>query len=101
MLGHPAAVHHGLLRPGTVGHAALHQVRQRGINSVNGAIRTLAAEQNVLLADFHYSFTYQGTQSGWFSGDGLHLSEAGYQRMAELIRNLMVLNYETIAPPVP
>ena len=34
------------------------------INSVNGAIRTLAAEQNVVLADFHYSFTYQGTQAG-------------------------------------
>ena len=71
------------------------------INSVNTSIRALAAEQQVLLADFHYGFTYNGTQAGWFSGDGLHLSEAGYQRMAELVRNLMVANYETIPPPVP
>ncbi len=71
------------------------------IDSVNGAIRSLATEQKVVLADFHYSFTYQGTQSSWYSGDGLHPSEAGYQRMAELVRNLMVLNYEAIAPPVP
>lgn len=71
------------------------------VANVNNGIRTLADEQKVLLADFHYSFTYIGTNPAWYSADGLHLSEAGYQRMAELVRNLIAANYESVAPPVP
>ena len=76
------------------------------VTALNSSIRTMVQQQNtqlgnVLLADFHSSFMAYTNMQSLFSGDGLHPNETGYQRMADLVENLMVINYETIAPPVP
>ena len=41
------------------------------------------------------------TTASLLSEDGLHPSPAGYDRMADLVRNLIVQNYETVPPIVP
>ena len=72
------------------------------INELNRRLRIVAGEEDVILADFHASFLKPGINTAsLLSEDGLHPSPAGYDRMADLVRNLIVQNYETVPPIVP
>jgi lysophospholipase L1-like esterase len=72
------------------------------VTELNRRLRIVAAEESVTLADFHESFLKPGINTAsLFSEDGLHPNAAGYTRMADLVRNLIVPAYETISPIVP
>lgn len=71
------------------------------VSSLNIQLRVMAQEEGALLADFHASFLSRPDMPTYLSGDGLHPNGKGYARMADLVRNLIVLNYETIPPVVP
>ena len=64
------------------------------ILDLNARIRVIAQEEGVVLVDMFEAF---GLNISLLSADGLHPSESGYQRMAEVFFNAIVANFETLA----
>jgi lysophospholipase L1-like esterase len=75
-----------------------YRVNPEWVATLNGRIRTLAAEENVLLVDFEQAF---GSNTSLMSPDGLHPNQDGYEVMAQRVMDSIRANFETRPPIVP
>lgn len=73
----------------------------RAIEELNRRLRIVAAEEQVILADFWASFKASSNIDGLFSGDGLHPNQNGYNRMADYLRGLIIANFDGKNPIAP
>jgi lysophospholipase L1-like esterase len=73
-----------------------HAVADSLIRALNSQIRSIATGENAVLVDFYTGMS--GNLSRYISADGLHPTEAGYDRMAELVSLAIRANLE-VKPP--
>ena len=63
------------------------------IRAVNAAIADIAASRNIVLVDMFAAF---GADAALLSPDGLHPTDAGYQKMADTFANAIVRHFEVL-----
>jgi lysophospholipase L1-like esterase len=68
------------------------------VSDYNNAIRQLAAQRGVVLADFDAQFK---NTPGFLSADGMHPTNFGYQLMAEYLAGLIETHFEDVWRPMP
>ncbi|MGE3840681.1 MAG: GDSL-type esterase/lipase family protein [Vicinamibacterales bacterium] len=66
------------------------------VAALNAQISTVAQQEGAVLVDF---FTALNGNASYFSPDGLHPSNAGYRRMAELLVDRVRETFEPVPPP--
>jgi lysophospholipase L1-like esterase len=73
-----------------------HAVDDRLIQSLNSQLRGVAAGEGAVLVDFYAGMSKDLDR--YIGPDGLHPTEAGYERMAELVLLAIRANYEVKTP---
>jgi lysophospholipase L1-like esterase len=63
------------------------------VPELNDRIRQMASQEGAILVDLYAGFG--GTPVGWVSIDGLHLTDTGYTKMAEIWFDAIRQHYET------
>jgi lysophospholipase L1-like esterase len=85
------------LLPVSDAHGDLH-VR---IIELNRRLRLVAQEEGVVLADLYQAYVRDAFWPNYLSVDGLHPNDAGYEKIAQTLHDVIRQNFETVAQPVP
>ncbi len=64
------------------------------IRALNAEIRSIAAQEAVVLVDMYAAFGGDNVNASWLSPDGLHPNDAGYQRMAQVLYDAIRARFE-------
>ena len=72
--------------------SGVHAVPQSAIIALNDRIRTTAAGEGAVLVDLYAALSSDVTR--YIGSDGLHPTEAGYSRMAEVFLQAIRLQFE-------
>lgn len=67
------------------------------IRALNTEIRTIAVQESVVLVDMYAAFGGDNVNPAWLSPDGLHPSDAGYQRMAQVFYDTIRTRFEVFS----
>lgn len=67
------------------------------IRALNTEIRSIAAQEAVVLVDMYAAFGGDNVNAAWLSPDGLHPSDAGYQHMAQVFYDAIRTRFEVFS----
>lgn len=67
------------------------------VDDLNARIRTIATAEGAVLADLHAAF---GADVTLISPDGVHPTEAGYARMADVFAEVIARHFEFLSAPI-